>query len=428
MVLDQAESSGVFNREDRYNTRFAYSHLWTGLGYVGIQEFLGLTPERGFKPNPVPKSGLDNLGELCLWLYGSKAQNKPPLIRSQNPDLRNLDEVLRSENGLAGLRGGLPLETAIKASRGDERLFLEAMVLAEQKIKEARGLVLTGYHGDSELLRKAESISLIAQSIYEEMEAKHASGAKGGKTQEEKQGMMDPSNPPSPNDPPDEHADFLEFLALKSRSGSVSIHEYIKELKIANADETIADSDPDNYDSDEDLDQSEPLAEAAFSEIDDRILSCGKDANHYPFELSSHSLKALQNAERHTYTFLALLSWLGKDAGPRGMNGDKLFEEVCARAAATYLGGPHHQVKWYLFGFPRRVQPKGFRAALDKLCEELGEGRGHHTARPRLPHEKDAKLDVVVWRDFHDRRQGKLITFGQCATGADWVDKVTELP
>lgn len=140
MVLDQAESSGVFNREDRYNTRFAYSHLWTGLGYVGIQEFLGLTPERGFKPNPVPKSGLDNLGELCLWLYGSKAQNKPPLIRSQNPDLRNLDEVLRSENGLAGLRGGLPLETAIKASRGDERLFLEAMVLAEQKIKEAEGL------------------------------------------------------------------------------------------------------------------------------------------------------------------------------------------------------------------------------------------------------------------------------------------------
>lgn len=42
--------------------------------------------------------------------------------------------------------------------------------------------MLTGYHGDSELLRKAESISLIAQSIYEEMEAKHASGAKGGKT------------------------------------------------------------------------------------------------------------------------------------------------------------------------------------------------------------------------------------------------------
>jgi hypothetical protein len=182
MVLEQAEDAGVFNREDRYNTRFAYSHLWTGLGYAGIQEFLGLTAEKGFRPNPVPKGKLANLRELCLWLYGSKEENKPPVVRSQNPDLRNLDEVLRSEEGLAALRGGLPLEISLKASRGDERLFLEAMVLAEQKLKEARGLVLTGYHGDSELLKKAETISVIAQDIHEEMKTKHASaGGKGAK-------------------------------------------------------------------------------------------------------------------------------------------------------------------------------------------------------------------------------------------------------
>lgn len=182
MVLDQAETTGVFNREDRYNTRFAYSHLWTGLGYTGIQDFLGLTAEKGFKTNPIPKTKLDNLGELCLWLYGSKEQDKAPLIRSQNPDLRNLDEVLRTENGLAALRGGLPLETSLKASRGDERLLLEAMVFAEQKLKEARGLILTGYHGDSELLRKADAISIIAQSIFEEMDAAHkSSSGKGAK-------------------------------------------------------------------------------------------------------------------------------------------------------------------------------------------------------------------------------------------------------
>lgn len=189
MVLQQAEETGVFDREDRYNTRFAYSHLWTGLGYAGIQEFLGLTAEKGFKPNPVAKGKLDNLGELCLWLYGSKEQNKPPLIRSQNPDLRNLDEVFRSEDGLAALRGGLPLETSLKASRGDERLLLEAMVMAEQKLKEARGLVLTGYHGNPELLGKAETISIIADGIHEEMKEKHASaGGKGSKTRKRGQG------------------------------------------------------------------------------------------------------------------------------------------------------------------------------------------------------------------------------------------------
>lgn len=169
MVLNQAESSGIFDREDRYNTRFAYSHLWTALGYAGFQDFLGLAFDKGFKPNPVPRSKLENLGELCQWLYGSKEQEQAPIIRSQNPDLRNLDEVLKSENGLAALRSGLPLETALKAGRGDTRLLREALVLAEQKLKEARGLIPTGYNGDSELLKNAQAVSLIAQSIYDDM-------------------------------------------------------------------------------------------------------------------------------------------------------------------------------------------------------------------------------------------------------------------
>jgi len=38
--------------------------------------------------------------------------------------------------------------------------------------------------------------------------------------------------------------------------------------------------------------------------------------------------------------------------------GEKLFEEVCARAAAAYLGGPP-LAKFRVFGFPRQVEPKG---------------------------------------------------------------------
>jgi len=171
MVLQQAEQSGKFDVHDRYNTRFAYSHLWTGLGYENIQKFLGLTADKGFEPNPVPKNHLENLRELCFWLYGSKKEHKEPIIRSQNPDLRRLDETLGSKNGVAALRSGLPLGTALNASRGDERLLREALVLAEQKLKEARGLVLTGFMGkDAELLSKAKVILTIADSIASEME------------------------------------------------------------------------------------------------------------------------------------------------------------------------------------------------------------------------------------------------------------------
>ena len=62
------------------------------------------------------------------------------------------------------------------------------MVLAEQKLKEARGLVLTGYHGDSDLLNKAKNMNLIAKSIYEEMEDKAASSQSSKGTRPRRRG------------------------------------------------------------------------------------------------------------------------------------------------------------------------------------------------------------------------------------------------
>src|SRR5207237_3917962 len=66
MVLNQAKAAGEFDPDDRFNSRFAFSHLWTGLGYENIQRFLGLTTEKGFEPNPIPRPKLENLRELCL--------------------------------------------------------------------------------------------------------------------------------------------------------------------------------------------------------------------------------------------------------------------------------------------------------------------------------------------------------------------------
>ena len=38
----------------------------------------------------------------------------------------------------------------------------------------------------------------------------------------------------------------------------------------------------------------------------------------------------------------------------------------------------------------------------------------------------DRALDVVAWRDFNDQSPGKLLLFGQCASGNDW-DKAGKL-
>ena len=238
--------------------------------------------------------------------------------------------------------------------------------------------------------------------------------------------MIDPDTPPSPTDPPGFHADFLELTAIKSPNRNVSIYSFIRDLRIASADEVVADSE-DDTDGNEEDEASEPIADAAFVELDDRQSSCGPMGG-YPFEISNNILAFRHDGDLSLYTFLALLSWFGKDAGPPGTNGEKLFEEVCAKAAEGYLGSPHVCVKSLVFGFPRRLLPKGFAAALDFLCQQLGEGKGHRTDRATLPTQKDGKLDIVAWRSFEDRREGQTITFGQCATGRDWETKATELP
>jgi hypothetical protein len=171
MVLEQAEEEGVFSREDRYKEHFSFSHLTTGLGYVGIQTFLGLPKgEKGIgKRRPVPRSHVEQLGELLVWLYGQRSASVQPVVQTQNPDLRRLDEVLRSKAAIAALRKGLPLSVSLEISKGDARVFRESLVYAKQNLQKARGTVLTGYDGNEDLRETAEDVLELAQAIFEDM-------------------------------------------------------------------------------------------------------------------------------------------------------------------------------------------------------------------------------------------------------------------
>jgi len=170
-VLRQAEKQGVFSSEDRWTTRFPFSHLYTGLDYDGFQKFLGIKEETSYRPNPVPPRRLPNLGELCVWLFGSKRADRRPLIRSQNPDLGILNAALRTDAGIDALRARLPLETARDASLGDERLFRDALSRAKNALQDAHGKCVTGYDGSQELLDLAQGIYDVAVSLVDQMES-----------------------------------------------------------------------------------------------------------------------------------------------------------------------------------------------------------------------------------------------------------------
>lgn len=173
MAIQQAQQAGVYRLDDRYKPHFSFSHLYTGFNYSGIQSYVGLSPD-AYTSTPIPPTKLKELGELCEWLYGSRSKRKQPLVQSQNPDLRHLDEVLQSLDGVAALRQGLPLGLARDISKGDPVLFREAMVSAKYHLQEARGKLLTGYKGEADLIATAEDIVLLANSVREEMEAKRS--------------------------------------------------------------------------------------------------------------------------------------------------------------------------------------------------------------------------------------------------------------
>jgi hypothetical protein len=180
MVLRQAEEHGLFARANRKKRKFSFSHLYTGLALKGISQFLGLNEKISPQTkSPVPKGKEKNLAELLLWLYGDAQNDIAPVVRSQNPDLRRLDQALQSANGIAALRNELPLESAVKLARGDSSVFREALVLAKTSLEEAKGKVVTGFAGEPDLLDTAEDIERVAVAIVDEMRRHHRRPGEG---------------------------------------------------------------------------------------------------------------------------------------------------------------------------------------------------------------------------------------------------------
>lgn len=169
MALRQAEANGVYDRNSRLRKHFSFSHLYTGLDYPGIREFTGIAPLDPPKKLPIPKAKLPQFGELCVWLWGDRTLTKAPVVKSQNPDLRRLDEALLSRDGLAALRANFDLDTAVSISRGDTVLFREALVTAKKALQDARGKVVTGFDGERDLLEISEQIADVADALKDDM-------------------------------------------------------------------------------------------------------------------------------------------------------------------------------------------------------------------------------------------------------------------
>jgi ParB-like nuclease domain len=172
MVIEQAERTKVYDREDRFRRRFAFSHLYTGLDYEGFSEFLNLREDDAESTSPVPAGRMKQLGELCVWLFGSRRQKKAPVVETQNPHLRQLDAILRSREAIAALRDGSDIGAAYELTRAASVVLEESLLKSKRELTRARAYLTTGYDGSEELLRVAGTVAELADDVYSEMERK----------------------------------------------------------------------------------------------------------------------------------------------------------------------------------------------------------------------------------------------------------------
>ena len=172
MVLEQAEAAEVYDRENRWNSRLFFSHLYTGLDREGIRGFLQLAPKEDESSEPVSKDRLKELGELCVWLYGSKKDKNPPIINNQNPDLKHLDEVIANREALSALRATGDLDSAHELSRPSGAVFEESLLTAKRNLAKAQSHLTTGFDNATDLLHIAETVADMADDLVVQMKTK----------------------------------------------------------------------------------------------------------------------------------------------------------------------------------------------------------------------------------------------------------------
>lgn len=224
---------------------------------------------------------------------------------------------------------------------------------------------------------------------------------------------------PAASDPVESLADWLELEALRSRQRQISLEALVRVIRRSGTTDAVEDNRGDVG-----SEISQRVGQDAFSEVETRALACGI-RGAYPFEIEPGLLRLREDRKASPYILLLLLSKIKPTSGYNGTA--MLFERICSHAARQYFGGSENSADAVRFGSPRRAPFAKLSQAIDDLCVRLAEGGGCGCPE-KAAHTGDEGLDVVAWRDFPDRKAGKLIAFGQCAGGeGDWLDKLNEL-
>lgn len=175
VVLEQAEEAKLFDRALRSKKSFYFSHLYTALSTANVRQFLGL-PESDnsvLTANPVPASHRTQLRNFLSWLYGQ--EDEPALIRSQNPDLGRLVNVLGSERAVRVLESNRDLDRAFDVVEDKAKAFEKAFYQLASSAEDV-SRIIARYDPKSDLVDDAETTLRVVTIVVNAMKEAHLRG------------------------------------------------------------------------------------------------------------------------------------------------------------------------------------------------------------------------------------------------------------
>lgn len=224
-----------------------------------------------------------------------------------------------------------------------------------------------------------------------------------------------PNQIPSERASAQEWADYAEYNALVNKS--VNLHQLTKASQLV-SDEEIVEGVEDE--SDKFLNKIDDICK----EIRTRMSIAAK---HYPYSLTNmdYVLEYVPASDHgniiYPYLLLATRARMSIDRIKSELDGSLLFEHLCAAVAKEYFGDRSNVD---VFGTSKK-DFKTFREKLQDIAKIIGEGGQIHLRPNYRP--KDDNVDVIIWKGFADKQPSQMIAFGQCKTGTNWTEKISEL-
>lgn len=170
-VLQQAIEWG-FKIDQRGAKKFSFSHLYTAVSRPTVRRFISLTDDLSdvLPKNPVPAERRVQLAQLMEWLYG-QGPERPPVLRSQNPDLNRIAEVLASEGATAELVRSRNLDLAHEEVVPKSSRFVDALYDAIRSAEKAAGLHAS-YGGEALHFEAAQNLFATVRGLRDNMRKK----------------------------------------------------------------------------------------------------------------------------------------------------------------------------------------------------------------------------------------------------------------